>query len=178
MKVMVATSARSESREMPHTPCPRRAAIAPHRAEPDQNACKNERRRTGRDRLQRQSSGRSERHERRGDNARDKGEPSCQLIVLVWRKQPRSNPADTRDAPGQRHQHHGGQSDQRASNRGGERREGRNGHSVELLRIPSPMKGGNNARLVLARKILPCRPITSIAKMWEKGLPPSACQPR
>src|SRR6266436_6773585 len=62
----------------------------------------------------------------------DKGEPAGELVVLVRRKQPRGDAADAGDPAAHRHQHDGGQADQGASDRRGDRCEGCHCHSIEL----------------------------------------------
>jgi len=104
----------------------------PHRTESHQQARGHKRRRAGLDGLHRQSSRHHQRHKRRGDEARDKGEPAGELIVFVRRQQPRGDAADTGDPAGQRHQHDGRHADQRAADEGGNRCERCCCHSVAL----------------------------------------------
>src|SRR3984893_18690844 len=121
-----------EPRQSAH-PVTGSAAIAPYRSETNEESGECENDRIGLDRLDGQSSGHGHHDNRRRDQSGHKGKPAGELPVRVGWKQPGGDAANAGNSPGKRHQHDGGKTDERASDKGGDWREGGGGHRAESM---------------------------------------------
>ena len=110
-----------------------RTPVAPYRTETDKESGDSENDGTGLDGLGWESSGDGKHNNRRRHKPRYKSQPPGEFIVGVGRQQANRDATDAGNSPANRHQHDGGEADQRAAGERGNWREDGGNHCVVTM---------------------------------------------